>query len=360
MLQGFLSQLFCCSVFFDRWYRGSYTCIVYVAACLLLISGCDSIALIEDVSQNQSREIIVALNKEGIYSKAERKSGASGKYDIKVNSDDYLRANLILQERDLPKKDKISIEQMLSQNSFLPASKEIEDLRYDYVLSLEFEELLLTFPSVKSAKVNVKVRSLPAVINTGRDVGLNNPGKTFPAPSATIIILEKSSVDEKQRIYKDQVIEIAKRVVPNITQENVWLYISQEEGEVQNTPFKKDFNPGKTESKKDESGTYSIEANNNEIYNRESGVGLKREESVKLTPFLLDSIKIPERFYTKLTLVFLLSIFLVALASVIIGYWFGIFKGRNFNIRTFSSSDIEGIKINKSISLDKSKKELLE
>ncbi len=136
-----------------------------ILCCSLL--ACSSTPLVEDVSQKEANEIVALLSRHGVPAQSQRVAGGRGKYSVATDRSYYEESIILLQRYDLPRTIASPFEDLVEQQGFLPNSREIEALRIDRARSIELEELLLSHPGVKSARVVVRSASLPEGVSEG-------------------------------------------------------------------------------------------------------------------------------------------------------------------------------------------------
>jgi len=229
---------------------------------LFALSGCDSIYVAEDLSQKQARQVVAALNQNGIGAVAERQSGGGAKYSVEISKKNYARATALLSEKNLPTEERASFEDLTSQSGLLPRSREMEALSLDRALAVQLEELLLQNPKVRSSKVVIRLNYLP------------EKGE----PSASIAVTGEG-------IDGAEVLGMAQRVVPGITPARISLALHKDE-------------------------------NTAPTHRQESG----RE----MSSFLFGVARVPDEDYIVLAFTFIGSLITVAFAGGLVGYWYGL------------------------------------
>lgn len=231
-------------------------------AVLLALSACDSIYVAEDLSQKQARQVVAALNQNGIGAVAERQSGGGAKYSVEISKKNYARATAVLSEKNLPTEERASFEDLTSQSGLLPRSREMESLALDRALAVQLEELLLQNPRVRSSKVVVRLNYLPEKSE----------------PSASIAVIGEG-------IDGTEVLSMAQRVVPGITPARISLALHKDESE--------------KPSHRQESGR-------------------------EMSSFLFGVARVPDEDYIVLAFTFIGSLITVAFAGGLVGYWYGL------------------------------------
>lgn len=235
---------------------------------LFLLSGCDTVPIAEDVPQSQAREIVAVLNDNGVPAAASRKSGGGGKYEVRVSGRSYLRANSLLVEHKLPRKEELTSDDLIRGQGLLPQSRELEALKLDRALALQLEELIRANPSVKTATVVVRLNSA----GSG-----GQPGVSVSAAEA-----------EKGAVRREDLAELAARTIPGIKPEQVYVALHQDRAGGAGAPGPRGSNA--------------------------SGASV---------PFLFGITNIPEDDYAPLAFLFIGSLVVVALSGGLVGFWFG-------------------------------------
>ena len=125
---------------------------------LLLISGCNTSVVLNDLSQSEALEVIAALNATGISAYSAEDSGARGKFSVTVDSARYSEAVAIINDKRLPRRSEFR--KMIEPKGLLPNSRELEALRVDKARAIELKELLENHPDIASAEVTVRQKFL--------------------------------------------------------------------------------------------------------------------------------------------------------------------------------------------------------
>lgn len=168
----------------------------------LIFIGCNSIELVSELSQDQAREIIAALTRDGVSAAIEKGSGARPKYVVTVPKGTYLKAIQLLQDQGLPKPPRRTLDEY-NASGLLPTSREMELLKADRALALDIEDMLSEVPSVFSSHAVVR-----------------SHGQSEPSVSITVVTRKPDPITE------DQVREVAYRVIPGVKPENTWVKVS--------------------------------------------------------------------------------------------------------------------------------------
>jgi len=105
--------------------------------------------------------MIAVLHSNGIGATAEKATGGGkGRYTVKVSSDNYSQAISVLESKGLLDKEAPTFTETIASQGLIPNSREMENLKLDYALSLRVEELLANDPSIEQVKVVVRQHSL--------------------------------------------------------------------------------------------------------------------------------------------------------------------------------------------------------
>lgn len=264
-----------------------------VIALLLFTAGCDSAHVAEDLSQKQARQIVAVLNQNGIAASAERQSGSGAKYRVEISKKNYARATALLNEKHLPQEEKASFEELTASNGLLPRSREMESLALDRALAVQLEELLLQNPKVRSSKVVVRLNYLPE--------------KSEPSASISVV---------GDGIDGAEVLALAQRVVPGVTPGRVSLALYKEEATTTSHPH----------------------------------------SGAEMSSFLFGVARVPEEDYIVLAFTFIGSLFVVAFAGGLVGYWYGLLSRGSVP----SDGGRQPDRSSKPMKLDKPKRDLTE
>jgi type III secretory pathway lipoprotein EscJ len=175
----------------------------------LLISGCGTTPVADDVGQREANEIVALLRQQGIPSQLSKGRGSTGRYSVLVPTSQFADAAGFLSRLGLPGDKKASFQELTASNGIIPPSREVEALRLDRATAAELEDLLRTRRDVAAVSVLARVRSV-------------EPGAN---PSAMVVIQER----EGASIELGEIKEIASRAVPGIKLEDVLVSLSRSE-----------------------------------------------------------------------------------------------------------------------------------
>jgi type III secretory pathway lipoprotein EscJ len=181
----------------------------FIACCCvsLLVSGCSSSPVADDVSQREANEIVSALDKHRIAAWLVKGRGSKGRYSVVVSSGDFAGAAGVLSSLGLPAEKKPSFQELTGGGGIIPPSREVEALRLDRATAQELEDLFKSRSDI--ASVNVIVRSHAR----SRD---EKPTATVVARRSTKAVPDLSELRE-----------IVRRSVPGIQIEDVFISVSE-------------------------------------------------------------------------------------------------------------------------------------
>lgn len=179
---------------------------------LTLLSACDSgKELLPNLDSHQSVEVVVALNRAGIFSdRRQTSTGKNTNYSVYVQKSDYAHALEILHEYELPRQKSNELEQLLNTSSLM--SSELATLRVNRALSLEIERILSDLPGVVTAKALVHNSSVARSLFEEKS-----------KPSASILIKYFSDQPSKLPFDKETIIQVILKSIPEISQEQISL-----------------------------------------------------------------------------------------------------------------------------------------
>ncbi len=186
---------------------------------LFVFTACSREAVVQDINQEQAREIIAALYNHGIEAEIQREGGSRGKFKVLVDSDQTGKVLAFLSDKRLPSQASISAEEIFNGSSFLPGSREIESLKADYLRSIQIERLISELPGVVNAKVIVRS-------------SVNND-KTQPSkPSIGIVV----KTEKNKILPKEVIIALVNRSIEGASTEDVSVIVSEVEEQKQIIP----------------------------------------------------------------------------------------------------------------------------
>lgn len=271
--------------------------LIILALLLLLIAGCSSVPVAEDLDQFQANEIISLLNAQGIASSATREASGRGKYSVSVEKTYYTQAKTLLAERGLPSPTRPTFEELVQPRGFLPNSREVDALRLDHALAIELENALAAHPGISSAKVIVRSRT----VMSGQD------------PTVSVILQERVG----KELNRDDIAILVKRAVPGVKREDVFITSTKEPQNDKN----------------------------------QASIGLYQGHGellrVPLVPFLFNW-RVPEDDYNAMAIVLVICFLILAFIGGLVGYWFGYFYNlKNSVDQPFSDHGIRSLRLDR-------------
>jgi type III secretory pathway lipoprotein EscJ len=174
---------------------------------LLLISGCGTIPVADDIGQKEANDIVVLLRDSGISSTLVKSRGGKGRYSVTVPEGRFADAAAVLSKFGLPADRKASFQELTATSGIIPSSRELESLRLDRADATEIEDLLKTRSDITGVSALVRVRSL----------------KSGEMPSAAVVIQTRAGSNLSEGIIR----EIVTRAVPGIQPQSVTVSITQ-------------------------------------------------------------------------------------------------------------------------------------
>lgn len=235
--------------------------VLITCALVLLVTGCGSSPVADDLGQREANQIVAVLRDNGIDATTEKGRGSKARYTVSVASSKFGESVSLLFKLGLPGEKKASFAELMAPSGILPSSQGVEDLRLDRAIASEVEELLEGHNGVSSANVVVRSHS----INSGAE------------SSVSIVILKKKGGG----LVESDIRQVVGRAVPGVRTENILIAFSEASSAAMATPG-----------------------------------------SDSLVPFLV-YWKVPESEYTRLAFLFVALLSLVATLAVVGGYIWG-------------------------------------
>lgn len=265
----------------------------------LVMAGCGTTPVAQDLTQRQANEIVALLANRGISAVARKETGGKGLFAVQVPDDSYGPAVTMLQERGLPSETRLTAGDLLTPQGIIPSSREMEAMRLDYAIAAQIEEMLQSHASIAQARCVVRLNFL----HEGQE------------PSASVVLEERANA---QSLDQATVAEVVLRALPGMKRENISIVFS----------------------KGDQATTRA-----------ELGTGVAQMQMVKFLWFW----QVPASEYSGLALLFSAALLLVAGAAASVGYWTCLFQ------RTREAVDSSFPEMfPKSIRFDRAKKDLPE
>jgi type III secretion protein J len=176
----------------------------------LVLAGCSSTPVADDVNQREANEIVAVLGKNKIQASLVKGRGSRARYSVVVQESDFANAAAVLSRLGLPADKKPSFQDLTAGNGIIPPSREVEALRLDRAISSELEDIFRARSDIASASVLVRMHSREA----------------SERPTVTVVV--QSAADGS--LDTAEVREIARRAVPGIQNDDV--YVSVERADV--------------------------------------------------------------------------------------------------------------------------------
>lgn len=180
---------------------------IVLCCAVLLLCGCSSAPVADDVAQREANEIVAILSSHTIEASLVKVRGSKGRYSVVVNESDLPAAAGVLGRLGLPAEKKPSFQELTSSNGIIPPSREVEALRVDRAIASELEELFRSRSDIASASVMVRMHSRQPE---------DRPTVTVVAQKAGAATLDLNEVRE-----------IASRGVPGIQKEDVYVSVAE-------------------------------------------------------------------------------------------------------------------------------------
>ncbi|CAI1905417.1 Lipoprotein prgK precursor [Serratia quinivorans] len=162
-----------------------------LACSLLLLVGCDNEALLTQLNQRQSNEVMATLQQNGILA-SKRENGKLG-FSIYVAKQDFVASVDLLKQYNLPSKDQIEIVQAFPGDS-LVASPQAERSRLLSMIEQRLEQSIAGIPGVVNAKVHVSYPLAP-----------NNSGSNRAPPKQHVSCLITYAGSENKEVLINKV-----------------------------------------------------------------------------------------------------------------------------------------------------------
>lgn len=249
------------------WRRG-----IIALGVAIVIAGCSSTPIAQDIAQSQANEIVALLAENGISAVARKGTGGQSRYTVEVDAEHYTAAITLLHRAGLPGEEKRSFADLVAPQGLIPNSRDMEALRLDHALGAEIETALLNHPGIITARVIV------------RSSIVQERGE--PAVSAVIQYRPEAAVN------REALGGIIARAVPGVRPDNVFLALEP-------APSPGAFKVG-TE------GAANVDG---------------QVVRVPLVPFLFG--RVPKDEYNLFTFGLVGSFILLGCVGAVLGYWWG-------------------------------------
>jgi type III secretory pathway lipoprotein EscJ len=173
----------------------------------LLVSGCGTTPVADDVGQREANEIVSLLYERGITAQLVKGRGSKARYSITVPTSRFADAAAVLSRMGFPADKKPTFQELTASNGIIPASREVEALRIDRATAAEIEDLLKSQADISSASVLVRLRAVEG----------QSP------PTATVVIQTRP----RRAVSAAEVRDITARAVPGMKPEDVFVSLSE-------------------------------------------------------------------------------------------------------------------------------------
>lgn len=272
-------------------YIGRFVLLVIL---LSLVAGCNREQIVSDVNQIQANEVIAKLGASGIEAFVVPESGGRGKFSVEVDSDNRIAATTILVEEGLPKPLRQSVEDILAPGGLMPNSREIDAARLDRAIALQIQELIESLPAVSQCKAVLRVNYL---------------GDSEKPAASLVITTAAGGGTGGGPGLKEQALPLIKRLLPGLSADDLTIEVVTEPVQAQSQP---------------PTGT-------------EQGMNQPTDE---FSYFLL--WQIPRGSYSGLAITVIVSIVLMGIVGVVVGYWLGFSSQSSRPIPSPIVSELEG------------------
>ena len=172
---------------------------------VLLVCGCNTVPVAQDIDQRQALEIVALLNSQGLGAAASKERQG---YSVMVRKSAYPQAVSLIKDNNLPSEAKMSFRQLVGEQGIIPSSREIEALRLDHALAVEIEDMLENHAAISEAKAVVRL----------------NFRKDGSAAGISAVLKERAGAE----IPLDQIVGLILAVVPGVARENVQIAVTPE------------------------------------------------------------------------------------------------------------------------------------
>jgi type III secretory pathway lipoprotein EscJ len=159
------------------------------------------------VAQREANEIVAVLSKHNISASLVKARGGKGRYSVVVHESDFPGAAAVLSRLGLPADKKPSFQELTGGNGIIPPSREVEALRLDRAIASELEDIFRVRSDVASVSVLVRMHSRE------------------PSERPTVTVVTQSPGEVSLDVA--EVREIARRAVPGIQSEDVYVTVAQ-------------------------------------------------------------------------------------------------------------------------------------
>ncbi len=282
---------------------------VLLVSFTMLLTGCNKTELVQDISQKQAHEIVSLLSSRGIYSRAEKQTGAGSNYTVTVKERHYAAAIDLMNDHDLPGKPKENFADLVRQKGLMPNSRDMEQLRLDHALAVQLEEVIARLPEVLEVKAIVRYHF--------------RFGNISEKPGASVLVTVRPEVgrdvqDEAYSKVRDEVRQIVSSAIPALPKEHIYLSIQS-----------------------------AVEHDGSDIMNGEIGILNENGKvaTLPLTTFLF-GWHVSEEDHNALSLFLALFLIFTACVGGLIGYWAAFVRAGGGSSEAARDYELPGIRTN--------------
>lgn len=179
-----------------------------------LLGGCSSAPVADDVAQREANEIVAVLDRHSISASLVKARGAKGRYSVIVAEGDFPEAAAVLSRLGLPADKRPSFQELIGGNGIIPPSREVEALRLDRAIASELEDMFRVRTDIASVSVLVRMHSR----------------ESNERPTVTVV----TQSSDGEQLDVAEVREIARRAVPGIQSDDVYVTVAQLPDEIRN------------------------------------------------------------------------------------------------------------------------------
>lgn len=180
---------------------------IFLVLVVILLCACDSETIVaNDRTQSQAVELVALLNSHGISGSVEQRRGSQSRFNVSVPERYFNQAIALVHKFGLAGDPDPTFNDLLSNGSFLPASRAVEAFKLDLALAALVEQSLKTMSEVQNAKVVIRQNS--------------NAARTNPSGSVVILLKPEASLSE------ESVRALLKAALPEVDSKDLVITIS--------------------------------------------------------------------------------------------------------------------------------------
>jgi type III secretory pathway lipoprotein EscJ len=169
----------------------------------LLICSCNEVSVARDIDQRQALEIVALLNSYGIGAEAAKDRGG---FSVNVKKSVYVQATTLMKDHKLPGEARMSFRELMTQQSLIPSTRDVEAVRLDHALAVELEDLLEKMDAVAAAKAVVRV---------------NFRGESSPAGVSIVVQLRAG-----HSVTAEEIGKLVHGVTPGVPKDNITVSVT--------------------------------------------------------------------------------------------------------------------------------------